>query len=140
MSILSLANSDDTKVLSWSGLVVGKTCTPDEEDFEEVPLLVLEKKSVISLHPVENNNLINWIKYFSAQLPRRQIKAADESHDVFRISKVVIPVTHLLTHSTGHLNPGGGGERAFETLNTKHFKNDCKPLKALVNTFKTLFV
>ena len=109
MSILSLANSDDTKVLSWSGLVVGKTCTPDEEDFEEVPLLVLEKKSVISLHPVENNNLINWIKYFSAQLPRRQIKAADESHDVFRISKVVIPVTHLLTHSTGHLNPGGGG-------------------------------
>ena len=65
---MSLANSDDTKVLSWSGLVVGKTCTPDEEDFEEVPLLVLEKKSVISLHPVENNNLINWIKYFSAFL------------------------------------------------------------------------
>ena len=100
---MSLANSDDTKVLSWSGLDVGKTCTPDEEDFEEVPLLVLEKKSVISLHPVENNNLI---KYFSAQPPRRQIKAADQSHDVFRIRKVVIPVTHSLDWP---FEPGGGG-------------------------------
>lgn len=97
-------------------------------------MLVLEKKSVISLHPVENNNLI---KYFSAQPPRRQIKAADQSHDVFRIRKVVIPVTHSLDWP---FEPGGGGGRAFETLNTKHFKNDCKPLKALVNTFKTLFV
>ena len=49
-----LANSDDTRVLCGFGLDAGKTCTPDEEDCEEVPMFVLEKSLSYSLHPVEN--------------------------------------------------------------------------------------
>lgn len=64
MLILLFVNSDDIKVFFWFGFVVGKICIFDEEDFEEVFLFVLEKKFVIFLYFVENNNLINWIKYF----------------------------------------------------------------------------
>ena len=96
-------------------------------------MLVLEKKSVISLHPVENNNLI---KYFSAQPPRRQIKAADQSHDVFRIRKVVIPVTHSLDWP---FEPGRGGDGHLKPLTPNTLKTIESPCKHFQNPFRFTF-
>lgn len=80
---------------------------------------------------------ITWSSIFLLNLPAGKSKQLIK---VTTCSESGRLLSLWLTHSTGHLNPGGWGGRAFETLNTKHFKNDCKPLKALVNTFKTLFV
>ena len=56
--MFSLSSTDDNNLLAWFGLEVflGQT---DCKDAVEAPLLVLERKSVICLHPVENRNLRN---------------------------------------------------------------------------------
>lgn len=58
-SILSLSSTDDNNPLAWFALEVvlgGEDC----KDTLDAPLLVLEKKSVICLHPVENRFLRNY--------------------------------------------------------------------------------
>lgn len=57
-SILSLSSTDDNNPLAWFALEVvlgGEDC----KDTLDALLLVLEKKSVICLHPVENRFLRN---------------------------------------------------------------------------------
>lgn len=57
-SILSLSSTDDNNPLAWFALEVvlgGEDC----KDALDIPLLVLEKKSVICLHPVENRYFRN---------------------------------------------------------------------------------